>query len=79
MASGFFDSVALSNHNHTTIPGDGGQLANLSVSGTIQSSGQITAGAGLAITGTGSETIDASTATGLATYQLALACSFIGA
>lgn len=39
-------SGALRNHNHSASGGDGGQLSNLSVSGTIASSGN------LSVTGT---------------------------
>jgi hypothetical protein len=47
MSGGFFDSGLLTNHDHTNTPGDGGQLSNLSVLGTLSSTGLITAGGGV--------------------------------
>lgn len=42
MAAGFFDSVALANHNHTSTPGDGGVLSNLSVTGSVSATAVMT-------------------------------------
>jgi hypothetical protein len=89
MAGGFFDTGSLSNHDHTAVPGDGGVLSNLAITGTVSSSGVaslagvnasgiINAGAGLAITGTGSETVPPSNPTDLSTYQMDLGLSLIG-
>lgn len=89
MSAGFFDSVALANHNHTTVPGDGGQLSNLSVSGTVSGSGKgtfagvdasaiINALSGLAITGTGTETVNPSSAQDLSTLGVDAALALLG-
>lgn len=89
MAGGFFDTGSLSNHNHTSVPGDGGVLSNLNVTGTLASSGVATlagvnssaiinAQLGLAITGTGSETVGPSNPTDLATLQMDVALNLLG-
>jgi len=42
MAAGFFDSVALANHNHSATPGDGGTLTEpLPVNGQPTGQGQL--------------------------------------
>lgn len=42
MSGGFFDTGSLSNHNHSAVPGDGGILSNLAVTGTISCTGAFT-------------------------------------
>jgi len=53
MATGFYDTSILANHNHTSTPGDGGTLSNLSVLGTLSAAGNITTGADFIVTNTG--------------------------
>lgn len=50
MPGGFFDTGSLSNHNHTSVPGDGGVLSNLGVTGTVSGTGIVTGGTGVVAT-----------------------------